>query len=97
MAKLVCFLWGCLFNISSLMSQAFSMIHKASILHVLGDLNAKKYMDAKHRVFQAASVLLTATAKQAREQPELLESKRDQSTQRLIGKMPQEPFCSGNL
>lgn len=62
------------------MSQFFSMIHKASILHVLRDLKAKKYMDAKHCVFQMASVLLTATAKQAREQPELLESKRDQNT-----------------
>lgn len=62
------------------MSQGFSMIHKASIFHVLRDLKAKKYMDAKHCIFQAASVLLTATAKQGREQPELLESKRDQST-----------------
>lgn len=56
------------------------MIYKASILHVLRDLKAKEYMDAKHCVFQAASVLLTATAKQGKEQPELLESQRDQST-----------------
>ena len=38
MAKFACFLWECLFNISSLMSQALSMIHKTSISHVLRDL-----------------------------------------------------------
>lgn len=33
----VCFLWGYLFNISLLISQAFPTIHRISILHVLRD------------------------------------------------------------
>lgn len=75
------------------MSQASSMTQKTSILHEVGDLS----MASRLCVFQSASMLLTAMNKQASERPGRPDPNQEQSTQRLIGKMPQQPFCRGNL
>lgn len=73
------------------MSQASSMTHKTSILHEVGDPS----MASKLCMLQSASALLTAMNKQASGRPERPDPNQEGSMQRLIGKMPQQPFCRG--